>query len=87
MLALSDFEYKHLIVITADQYKHLSLRNGNILIKDEDEEVINQFSCAKIFCLFVIGECTLTTKLIDELLSFKISLVSLGFNLKYRWMI
>ena len=87
MLALSDFEYKHLIVITADQYKHLSLRNGNILIKDEDEKVVNQFSCAKIFCLFVIGECTLTTKLIDELLSFKISLVSLGFNLKYKWMI
>lgn len=87
MLSPTDFAYKHIIVITADEYKHLSLRNGNLLIKNDEDEVINQFSCAKIFCLFVIGDCTLTTKIIDELLSFKVSLISLGFNLRYRWMI
>lgn len=87
MLSPTDFAYKHIVVITADDYKHLSLRNGNILIKNDNDEAVNQFSCAKVFCLFIIGDCTLTTKVIDELLSFKVPLVNLGYNMKYKWII
>jgi len=53
MLSAPDFKEKQVLVISSDERKGLSLRNNNVLIK-EDEKIVNQISCSKIFCIFII---------------------------------
>lgn len=86
MLSNADFLEKQIVVITADQVKDLSLRNENLLIK-EDGKIKNQISCFKIFCIFIIGEYTISSKLIDKLMKYQICVYCLGFNLKPKCMI
>ena len=86
MLSAPDFLEKQLVVITAEQVKDLSLRNNNLLIK-ENNKIVNQISCFKIFCIFIVGEYTISSKLIDRLAKYQICLFCLGYNLKPKWMI
>ena len=86
MLSAPDFLEKQIVVITSEQVKDLSLRNDNLLIK-EDWKIKNQISCFKIFCIFIVGEYTISSKLIDKLMKYQICLYCLGYNLKPKCMI
>lgn len=86
MLSAPDFLEKQIVVITSDQVKDLMLRNDNLLIK-ENEKITNQISCFKIFCIFIVGEYTISSKLIDRLAKYQICLFCLGYNLKPKVMI
>ncbi len=81
MLSYSDFSQKQFVIITAEQVKDLSLRNDNLLIK-QDEKIVDQISCFKIFCIFIIGDCTFTSKLITKLFSYQIWIFVLNRSLK-----
>ena len=86
MLSAPDFLEKQIVVITSEQVKDLMLRNDNLLIKEKDK-ILNQISCFKIFCIFIIGEYTISSKLIDRLAKYQICLFCLGYNLKPKCMI
>ncbi len=86
MLSYDDFSEKQLVVISADEYKNLSLQAWNLIIKQEDV-VKQKFSCSKIFSLYIIGDCTITTKLIDELLGYWISVYFLWAHLKPKFIV
>ena len=86
MLSAPDFLEKQIVVITSEQVKDLMLRNDNLLIKENDK-ILNQISCFKIFCIFIIGEYTISSKLIDRLAKYQICLFCLGYNLKPKCMI
>lgn len=81
MLSTSDFEEKQIVVVSSDRVKDMSFRNDNLLIKKEGK-IHNQISCYKIFCIFIVGECTITTKLIAKLLKYQIGLYCFQRNLK-----
>ncbi len=88
MLSLPDFREKQLLLLTSDEFKKLALKNDNLIIKDEEEnKIIFQLSVYKIFTIFVIGDFSITTKLINRLLDFGISLYVLGYNLKPKFVI
>ena len=87
MLSPNDFIEKQLVVISADQVKNLSLRNDNLLIRDENDKITNQISCFKIFCIFIIWEYTISSKLIERLMKYQICLYCLWYNLKPKCMI
>lgn len=86
MLSSADFLEKQLAVITCDQHKTLSLRNENILIK-ENKKIVNQISCSKLFCVFIIGDCTITTRLIDKLMQYQVNVYYLRYSLKPRFLV
>lgn len=86
MLSAPDFIEKQIVVITSEQIKDLMLRNDNLLIKENDK-IKNQISCFKIFCIFVVGEYTISSKLIDRLAKYQICLFCLWYNLKPKCMI
>ncbi len=86
MLSAPDFLEKQIVVITSEQVKDLMLRNDNLLIKENDK-ILNQISCFKIFCIFIIGEYNISSKLIDRLAKYQICLFCLGYNLKPKCMI
>lgn len=81
MLSLPDFEEKQILFINS--YAHnIRFRNGNIVFCDEKGKVIDQASCYKIFCIFIFGETTLSSVVIDKLHEFGIMLFLLHKNLK-----
>ncbi len=86
MLSAPDFKEKQILVISSDERKGLSLRNNNVLIK-EDEKIVNQISCSKIFCIFIIWDFTISSKLIDKLMKYQIPIYCLWYNLKPKFMI
>ncbi len=86
MLSRPDFLEKQIIVVTCEQLKDLSLRNDNLLLK-RNKKIINQLSCYKIFSIFVIGDFTLTTKLVNRLLKYQISIYCIDALLRPKFVI
>lgn len=87
MLSIPDFKEKQFLFIDASDFKKLSLKNDNLLIKDEEDKIKTQVSIHKIFVIFVIWDFSITTKLINKLVSFWIAIYVLWFNLKPKFMI
>jgi CRISPR-associated protein Cas1 len=81
MLSRPDFLEKQIVVISSERIKDLSFRNDNLLIK-KDGKIQDQISCFKIFCIFIIGECSITTKLIAKLLKYQIGVYCFQMSLK-----
>jgi len=87
MLGRKDFEQKQIVIISSDEYKNLNLKNDNIVII-EKEKVINQISCAKIFCIFIIGDFSITSKIIKKCMEYQICIYHISaYNLKPRFVI
>lgn len=86
MLSRPDYMEKQIIIVTADKRKNLSLRNDNILVKQNDK-IINQISCYKVFCVFVVGDVTISTKLINRLLKYQISIYCFDLALRPKCII
>lgn len=86
MLSTNDFLEKQFLVINSDEYRNLCLKNENLAIY-KFKRLINQISCHKIFCIFVISDCTITTKLVNRLLEFWISIYFLSTTLKPKFVI
>lgn len=86
MLSRTDYMEKQIIVVMSDKWKNLSLRNDNILVK-QDEKIVNQISCYKVFCVFVIGDVTISTKLINRLLKYQISIYFFDMMLRPKCII
>ncbi len=81
MLSSPDFLQKQIIIVFSHQLRWLQFANDNIIIK-EDGKIIEQATLHKIFCIFLIWEATITTKLLEKLQSFGISLVLFKKNLR-----
>lgn len=75
MLTVNDFKSKQIIFVFTNEKQKLSFSNDNIIVKDAEERVIHQSTCYRIFCLFVIGEMSITTKLIQKAKKFGFSIV------------
>lgn len=86
MISRDDMSQKQLLVIFADELKHVSLKNDNIVIKEKDA-IRNQMSCSKLLYVCIIGDCTMTTKIIEKLLSYGASVSCLWSNLTQRFSI
>ncbi len=81
MLSKTDFVEKQIVTIGCEQLRTLTLKNSNLLVKQSDQTV-SQLPCSKIFCVFVIGDCTISTKLVKELLRYQICVYCLSQSLK-----
>lgn len=86
MISTADFLEKQIAIINSDQRKDLFLRNENIVVK-QNNKIVNQLSCSKLFCLFIVGDCTISTKLVDKLLSYQVNIYYLKDNLKPRFLL
>ncbi len=80
MLSKPDFMEKQIVIIFSYELQDCLFNNENLTIK-RDGQIINQTSLHKVFCIFLIGEATITTKLITKLQEFGIILVLFRQNL------
>lgn len=81
MMSLPDFKEKQLLIVTASDIAQdrLQFKNENICLT-RDGAIVNQLSCHKVFALFVIGDCTITTVLIRNCQLYGVSLFLLRDN-------
>ncbi len=81
MLSRPDFLEKQIVVIFSSQLRWLRFANENLIVEQEGK-IIEQATLHKIFAIFLIGEATISTKLIQELKDFGIILVLLKQNME-----
>lgn len=82
MLSLPDFEEKQVLFVCSDEGKsyQLKLHNDNVQLFDLDGNMKKQLSCYKVFALFIIGDLTITTKIIRRCSDFGIGIYFLKQN-------
>ncbi|MCM1186677.1 MAG: type V CRISPR-associated endonuclease Cas1 [Lachnoclostridium sp.] len=85
MIDKGDFEKKQIIFYFPANGDKMSFRNDNILITDRDGKIKFQSTCYRIFLIFVAGDTTITTGLLQRANKFGFSLCLMNRNLKvYR---
>ncbi len=81
MLSLPDFRQKQIVYIEAIKNKDIAFRNQNLMVK-EDKKIIIQIPCGKIFAVFIVGNFTFSSVLVQKFQKFGISLFFLNFNFR-----
>jgi CRISP-associated protein Cas1 len=67
MMSVPDLKEKQIVFVGGSEIceNQLSLKNENILLRKPDGTK-NRISCHKVLAVFVVGECTITSKLIRK---------------------
>ena len=82
MFTKKDIEYRSIFLINCFDQKHLRLRTGELLLEDENGKTLTKFPFQKILALFIIGNCTITTPLLDKCRKFGIFVSVMKLNLR-----
>ena len=82
MLSLKDFHHKAIIFILSHEAK-LKFQNQNLILEDKKTgKIKNQMPCIKIFSVFIIGQITITSVLLEKSKQFGFSIVFLKQNFR-----
>lgn len=82
MLSKSDFLEKKVVAIFTNEKERISFSNCNLVVKDENNQIKKQFTCYRIFCVFIIGGFSITSTLLEKAKEFNFSIYILNSNLK-----
>lgn len=66
MMSLPDFIKKQIVFVFLLEGEKISFRNDNLLVTTKENKVKLQLTCYRIFILFIIGEFTLTSGIIQK---------------------
>lgn len=66
MMNINDFLKKQILFIFLNRGEKLSFSNDNIIVRDKDNKIKYQSTCYRIFAVFIIGNITLTSGLIQR---------------------
>jgi len=73
---------KQVLFIESDNSKKLKFKNSNLVLVDENNKIVLQHPCSKIFIVFILGEFSITSVLIKNVKKNAIPLVFLHYSLK-----
>lgn len=82
MLSLPDFMEKRVILFFSKDGDRISFKNDNLIIKDSENKTKLQYTCYKLFILFVIGSFDITSGLVERANRFGFSIVFMNYNFK-----
>ena len=84
MLSPNDFAKKQMIVVMAKDGERLSFANDNIVVTDEAGKVKLQCTCYRLFIVYVIGNCSITSVIMQKAKKFGFFIVflSAGFRIQ-----
>lgn len=81
MMSLPDFKQKQIIIALLIHGEKLSFRNDNIIITDKEGNVKHQSTCYRLFALFIIGNISITSGLLQRSKKFGFSMTFLSYGL------
>lgn len=82
MLSLPDFKQKQIIFIQSWQTKNIRFKNNNLVV-EEDGKIKTQVPCPKIFAIFIIGNFSFSSVLVQKMQSHGIGLFFLNINFRF----
>lgn len=87
MLSFPDFEKKRILVIFSIEGQKFAIQNDNLIVRDLEEKIILQDTCYRIFSLWIVGNCSITSVLLkkSKLHGFSIVHLSTNFRMIGRW--
>lgn len=82
MISGNDFSKKQIIVFCPAKGDKLTYQNDNIVIRDGKNQIKYQSTCYRLFALFVVGNTTITTGLIQRSKKFGFSICFFSMGMK-----
>jgi CRISPR-associated protein Cas1 len=82
MLTAPDFSKKQIVFVMFNEGEKMALSNSNLVVKSADGKVKLQITCYRLFLVFAVGHCSITSALIQEAkkFGFFIALMTPGFR-------
>jgi len=82
VLSNNDFSKKQIIIVFFNKGEKLSFQNDNILIRTSDDKIIHQSTCYRLFAVFVVGNITITSGLIQRAKKFEFSIILMTTSMR-----
>ena len=80
MISAKDFDFKQIVFLVTKEGQKLSFKNDNLIITDKNDKVIHQSTCYRLFAIFIVGNITITSGLIQRSKKFGFSIVMMTVN-------
>ena len=82
MLSLPEFKEKQIVFIYLNEGEKLSFKNDNVIVKDKENTIIHQSTCYRLFALYIVGNITVTSGLLQRSKKFGFSIVFMTCGLR-----
>lgn len=82
LLDITDFCKKQMVFVFPSSGDKLSLKNDNIVVRDKDGNIKHQSTCYKLFILFIVGDITITSRIIRRSKKFGFSICMMTQTMK-----
>jgi CRISPR-associated protein Cas1 len=82
MMSTRDFEHKQIAFVFTDEEEKISFKNDNLIVTDRDGKIKHQSTCYRLFALFICGNYSLTTGVVDKSKKFGFTIVFMTPNLR-----
>lgn len=66
MLSNPEFKKKQILLVFAGNGEKISFKNDNIIVKDRENRIKHQSTCYRLFLVFVIGNVSITSGIIQR---------------------
>lgn len=82
MIGKEAFKKKQIVYCFCNAGEQIRIKNDNVLIKNKDQTTKIQVSCYRIFALFIIGDCSLSTYVFRYAKKFGFGIVLMNSSFK-----
>lgn len=82
MLTLPDFMEKQIVFVFTNNGEKLTFKNDNLVVKDKEGETLHQSTCYRLFAVYIVGNVTVTSGLLQRAEKFGFALVFMTGGLR-----
>jgi len=82
MMNLPDFMEKQVVFIFATKGERLNFTNDNLIVKNKEGKIIHQSTCYRLFAVFIVGNVTITSGLLQRAEKFGFTLIFMTNGLR-----
>lgn len=82
MLTYPDFKEKTIVIIFSSKGHKFSFKNDNLMVHDYDDYLILQTTCYKILALWIVGNCTYTSGVLERSKKFGFPILILNYSFR-----
>lgn len=83
MITAPDFSKKQIVFVFFNEGEKMAFSNDNLIVKDKNGKIKFQCTCYRLFLIYAVGHCSLTSALLQKAkkFGFFIALMTTGFRL------
>lgn len=87
MITKQDFSKKQIVFIMFNDGEKIAFKNDNLIVKTDDDKIKFQCTCYRLFLVFAVGNCSVTSVLIQKARKFGFFIAMMTQNFRVYSMI